>query len=55
VLLTPAELHVKMLEPNEEDDEATTLKNWVEQGGWHVGPHGLFQTGACCRNVAAHK
>lgn len=21
-----------MLEPNEEDDEATTLKNWVEQG-----------------------
>jgi hypothetical protein len=27
-----AELHVKMLEPNEDDDEATTLKNWVEQG-----------------------
>lgn len=21
-----------MLEPNEEDDEANTLKNWVEQG-----------------------
>lgn len=26
------ELHVKMLEPNTQDDEANTLKQWVDQG-----------------------
>lgn len=33
------ELHVKMLEPNEDDDEATTLKNWVEQGEYWTERH----------------
>lgn len=43
----PAELHVKMLEPNEEDDEATTLKNWVEQGGCGISQPACM---ICCQH-----
>jgi hypothetical protein len=30
--LLPAEMHIKVLKPQEGDEEASTLQKWVEQG-----------------------
>lgn len=45
-----SDLHVKMLEPHQEDDEATTLKNWVEQGNHH----GSMSQFACSNKLCSH-
>jgi hypothetical protein len=42
-----------MLEPNEEDDEANTLKNWVEQGA--AGVHLVVATSYVTRTKHAAK
>jgi hypothetical protein len=39
VILLPlsfAEMHIKVLKPQEGDEEASTLQKWVEQGAWCV-------------------